>query len=92
VPANGDVCCSTIIGIPLGLMMVDRLPFVFNLRRTGAQNTKRDERLEFSRLDPYPSVFIQGVGEYDDNRSTKRGAVAPSPEFGTGSALWTRRV
>jgi adenine-specific DNA-methyltransferase len=37
-----------------------------NLRRAGVQNTKRAERLEFTRLDPYPGVFVQGVGEYTE--------------------------
>ncbi|MEA2677612.1 MAG: adenine-specific DNA-methyltransferase, partial [Chloroflexota bacterium] len=29
-----------------------------NLRRAGVQNTKRAERLEFSRLDAYPGVYL----------------------------------
>jgi adenine-specific DNA-methyltransferase len=54
-----------------------------NLRRAGVQNTKRDERLEFARLDPYPGVWVQGVGEYGENGSTKTVAIAIGPEFGT---------
>ncbi len=54
-----------------------------NLRRAGVQNTKRNERLEFARLDPYPGVFVQGVGEYAENGQTKTVAVAIGPEFGT---------
>lgn len=54
-----------------------------NLRRAGVQNTKRAERLEFARLDPYPGVWIQGVGEYGENGSTKTVAIAVGPEFGT---------
>jgi hypothetical protein len=34
-----------------------------NLRRAGVQNTKRDERLELSRLDPYSGVYVQATGE-----------------------------
>ena len=54
-----------------------------NLRRAGVQNTKRAERLEFSRLDPYPGVCVQGVGEYGENGATKTVAIAIGPEFGT---------
>ncbi len=54
-----------------------------NLRRAGVQNTKRDERLEFTRLDPYPGVFVQGVGEYVENGQTRTAAIAIGPEFGT---------
>jgi len=54
-----------------------------NLRRAGVQNTKRNERLELGRLDPYPGVYVQGVGEYGANGSTKTVAIAIGPEFGT---------
>jgi adenine-specific DNA-methyltransferase len=54
-----------------------------NLRRAGVQNTKRAERLEFARLDPYPGVWVQGVGEYGENGSMKSVAIAIGPEFGT---------
>jgi adenine-specific DNA-methyltransferase len=54
-----------------------------NLRRAGVQNTKRAERLEFARLDPYPGVWVQGVGEYGETGSTKSVAIAIGPEFGS---------
>ena len=54
-----------------------------NLKRAGVQNTKRAERLELSRLDPYPGVFVQGVGEYVENGVAKTAAIAIGPEFGT---------
>jgi len=54
-----------------------------NLRRAGVQNTKRDERLVFTRLDPYPGVFVQGFGEYVEAGATKNVAIAIGPEFGT---------
>src|ERR1035437_2136579 len=54
-----------------------------NLRRAGVQNTKRAERLEFLRLDPYPGVFVQGVGEYTEAGQAKIVAIAIGPEFGT---------
>jgi adenine-specific DNA-methyltransferase len=54
-----------------------------NLRRAGVQNTKRAERLEFSRLDPYPGVYIQATGEYPENGNVRTAALAIGPEFGT---------
>jgi adenine-specific DNA-methyltransferase len=54
-----------------------------NLRRAGVQNTKRAERLEFLRLDPYPGVFVQAVGEYTEAGQAKTVAIAIGPEFGT---------
>jgi adenine-specific DNA-methyltransferase len=54
-----------------------------NLRRAGVQNTKRDERLELTRLDHYPGVYCQGVGEYIENGVAKTVAIAIGPEYGT---------
>ncbi len=54
-----------------------------NLRRAGVQNTKRAERLSFLRLEHYPGVFVQGIGEYTEGNATKTVAVAIGPEFGT---------
>jgi adenine-specific DNA-methyltransferase len=54
-----------------------------NLRKAGVQNTKRAERLTFLRLDHYPGVFVQGIGEYTEGSATKTVAVAIGPEFGT---------
>ncbi len=57
-----------------------------NLRRAGVQNTKRAERLELTRLDPYPGVYVQGVGEYLEAGQAKTVAIAIGPEFGTVGA------
>ncbi|MEA2447709.1 MAG: adenine-specific DNA-methyltransferase, partial [Actinomycetota bacterium] len=54
-----------------------------NLRRAGVQNTKRAERLELTRLDHYPGVYCQGVGEYSENGVAKTVAIAIGPEYGT---------
>jgi adenine-specific DNA-methyltransferase len=54
-----------------------------NLRRAGVQNTKRDERLELTRLDPYPGTWIQGVGEYLESGTARTAAIAIGPDFGT---------
>jgi adenine-specific DNA-methyltransferase len=54
-----------------------------NLKRAGVQNTKKAERLEFTRLEPYPGVFVQGLGDYSEAGEAKTVAVAIGPEFGT---------
>ena len=55
-----------------------------NLRKAGVQNTRRKERLEFERLDPYAGKWIQAAGEYKDTHGkTRRVAVSIGPEHGT---------
>ncbi|MBI4556694.1 MAG: DUF559 domain-containing protein [Candidatus Hydrogenedentes bacterium] len=55
-----------------------------NLRKAGVQNTKRNERLSFSRLEPYAGTWIQASGEYTDTAGeAKRVAVSIGPEHGT---------
>jgi len=57
---------------------------VDNLKKAGVQNTVKNERLKFDRLDPYPGEWLHAEGEYtekDDN--TKRVTVCIGPEHGT---------
>ncbi len=57
-----------------------------NLRAAGVQNTRRSERLRFSRLEPYAGAWLQAVGEYQDKEGQpKRVAVCIGPEHGTVS-------
>src|SRR3972149_2473150 len=37
-----------------------------NLRKAGVQNTVKDERLKFDRLEPYAGEWLQASGEYTD--------------------------
>jgi hypothetical protein len=54
-----------------------------------ASKHERNERLESARLDPYPGVWVQGVGEYGENGQSKAIAIAIGPEFGTvGPGEW----
>jgi hypothetical protein len=41
-------------------------------RLAGEQNIEGNERLELSRLDPYPGVSVQATGEYAENGHAKR--------------------
>jgi adenine-specific DNA-methyltransferase len=56
-----------------------------NLKKAGVQNTYKNERLTFDRLEPYAGEWLQGEGEYTEKRDGKarRVAVAIGPEHGT---------
>jgi len=61
-----------------------------NLRKAGVQNTIKNERLKFDRLESFPGVWLHAQGEYSENPSTssgraqrKRVAVSIGPEHGT---------
>jgi adenine-specific DNA-methyltransferase len=55
-----------------------------NLRKSGVQNTKKNERLAFDRLDPHAGAWIHAVGTFTDTAGTShRVAVSIGPEHGT---------
>jgi adenine-specific DNA-methyltransferase len=55
-----------------------------NLKKAGVQNTKRNERLNFDRLEPFAGEWLQAEGEYTArDGATRRVAVALGPEHGT---------
>ncbi len=55
-----------------------------NLRKAGVQNTVKNERLVFTRLEPHPGQWIQAAGEYTDaDGKARRVAVSIGPEHGT---------
>ena len=67
-------------GVQFETMILD------NLRKAGVQNTFKDERLTFDRLDAFAGVWIQGEGEFTDaDGEVRRVAVAIGPEHGTVS-------
>ncbi len=54
-----------------------------NLRKAGVQNTKKNERLKFARLESYAGSWLQAEGEFEDSSgATKRVAVCFGPEHG----------
>ncbi len=58
-----------------------------NLRKAGVQNTVKNERLVFTRLEPHAGRWIQAAGEYvDSDGTTRRIAVSIGPEHGTAGA------
>jgi adenine-specific DNA-methyltransferase len=56
-----------------------------NLRRAGIQNGRRNERLTFASIEPYPGKFVHAVGERegDGDVSPKRVGIAVGPQYGT---------
>ncbi len=55
-----------------------------NLKKAGVQNTRKDERLKFDRLDPFAGLWIHAEGEHTDrNGAVRRVAVSLGPEHGT---------
>ena len=55
-----------------------------NLRKAGVQNTFKNERLKFDRLDPFAGAWIHATGEHTNgDGKTRRVAVTIGPEYGT---------
>jgi adenine-specific DNA-methyltransferase len=54
-----------------------------NLRKAGVQNTVKNERLKFERLEPFAGVWVHASGDYIENGKSKRVAVSIGPEHGT---------
>ncbi len=55
-----------------------------NLRKAGVQNTRRNERLEFTRLEPHAGTWVHALGEFCEKDGTTRTvAVSIGPEHGT---------
>jgi len=55
-----------------------------NLRKAGVQNTVKNERLKFDRIDPYAGEWLHAEGEYTEkDGTTRRVAVCIGPEHGT---------
>jgi adenine-specific DNA-methyltransferase len=56
-----------------------------NLKKAGVQNTIKNERLKFDRLETFAGLYIHGDGEYTEGGQSKRIAVCIGPEHGTVS-------
>jgi len=54
-----------------------------NLKSAGVQNTKKKERLKFSRLEFHAGTWIHAVGEYMEGEKSRSVAVFIGPEHGT---------
>lgn len=55
-----------------------------NLRKSGVQNTKKNEKVTFDSLDVYAGEWVQAEGHYTDaDGKSRRAAVTIGPQFGT---------
>lgn len=55
-----------------------------NLKKTGVQNTIKNERLKFDWLEPYAGEWLHAAGEYTEkDGTTRRVAICIGPEYGT---------
>ncbi len=55
-----------------------------NLKKAGVQNTIKNERLKFDRLEIHPGVWIHAEGEYTEkDGKSRRAAICIGPEHGT---------
>ena len=55
-----------------------------NLRKAGVQNTVKNERLKFDRLDPFAGVYLHAAGEFTGpDGKCLRVAVCIGPQYGT---------
>jgi adenine-specific DNA-methyltransferase len=55
-----------------------------NLKKAGVQNTIRNERLTFDRLEPYAGQHLDAIGEYTDAEGNlRRAAIHIGPKYGT---------
>ena len=55
-----------------------------NLKKAGVQNTVKNERLKFDRLESYAGTWLHAAGEYTEKQgAVKRVAASIGPEHGT---------
>jgi len=58
-----------------------------NLKKAGVQNTRKNERLVFDRLEPYAGEWLHAEGQYTDKSGqSRRVAISLGPEHGTVGA------
>lgn len=57
-----------------------------NLKKAGVQNTVKEERLTFDRLESYAGTWIHAEGDYMENGSVKRVGVCIGPQYGTADS------
>ncbi|MCX6543472.1 MAG: site-specific DNA-methyltransferase [Acidobacteria bacterium] len=86
-PASESEAQRSPAAVPFETMILD------NLRKAGVQNTRKNERLVFDRLDPFAGAWVHAHGEYvDADKKLKRVAVSIGPEHGTVGPLHIREA
>jgi adenine-specific DNA-methyltransferase len=62
-----------------------------NLRASGVQNTIKNERLKFDRLEPYAGTWLHAAGEYTEKLPSSSGE-GPGPALSEVEGVRSRRV
>jgi adenine-specific DNA-methyltransferase len=88
---------SESVGVGPAVSASDAADFVSiildNLRKAGVQNTYKNERLVFERIESYAGTYVQAIGEYADAAGkTIRAAISIGPEYGTVDATWVKEA
>ena len=64
-----------------------------HLRKSGVQNTIKNERLKFDRLESFAGAYLQAEGEYTDkDGKVKKAAIFIGPQYGTVSPDMVREA
>lgn len=62
-----------------------------NLQTSGIQNGRRQERIEFTTVEPFAGTHVQAIGERaGEDEAPSHVAIAVGPEYGTVSAAFVR--
>jgi adenine-specific DNA-methyltransferase len=62
------------------------------LKSAGIQNTKRAERLRFTRLERHADAWLHAEGEFEQDGETKTIALSIGPQWGTVGSDWVREA
>ncbi|KAK48175.1 DNA methylase [Caballeronia jiangsuensis] len=54
-----------------------------NLKTAGVQQKNKEDKIEFTALEPWPGDLVCAEGHYLENGTTKRAGILIGPEFGT---------
>jgi adenine-specific DNA-methyltransferase len=54
-----------------------------NLKSAGVQQAHKEDRIQFSSVEPYPGEMVCGEGRYAEGDTMKRAGIFIGPEFGT---------
>ena len=54
-----------------------------NLKTSGVQQSKRQDKLTFTSLTPWPGTYVNAEGQFMEGNTTRRAAIFIGPEFGT---------
>ena len=54
-----------------------------NLRTSGVQQSRKEDKLTFTSLAPWPGTFVNAEGQFMEGGTARRAAMFIGPEFGT---------